>query len=156
LTLSLLADAVRRRNEIAAALRQLAKNGDVSRIYVKFPLKVDYNDLDTVLAENTDKPGTYYVAVRPDAPEIEANMNRASQQIVLENTGAIKFDKQPVATGRAQPISSHVRSDQPWGGQAGIGGCFFMLPHKRHHQLGAEPTSGPTDPRVFGRRQRLL
>jgi hypothetical protein len=41
---------------------------------VKFPLKVDYNDLDTVLAENTDKPGTFYLDVRPDAPEIEANL----------------------------------------------------------------------------------
>ena len=53
---------------------KVSKNGDASRIYVKFPLKVDDNNLDTVLAENTKEPDTFYLDICPDAQEIEANL----------------------------------------------------------------------------------
>jgi hypothetical protein len=41
---------------------------------VKFPVKVDDNNLDTVLAENTKEPDTFYLDICPDAQEIEANL----------------------------------------------------------------------------------
>ena len=53
---------------------KVSKKGDVSRIYVNFPLKVDDDNLDTVLAKNTDKPDTFYLDICPSAQEIEANL----------------------------------------------------------------------------------